>query len=317
MKGVGRDALASLTEATLEDLQIRYPAEWTTVGEALVAAAQTKRPEALAALMRRFQTQAKPWRARVERRSADAGSVKTAMPHLATARMAQLAAEEILRATAARVATGQVGGTLRFRRWSGWLVQHLFFARGLERKPVSMPVFRWLWPLIFQRRILMPLVTPRGIYCFYSRELILALAEQIGERSCIEIAAGDGTLSRFLNAAGTTVQATDDRSWSHVVNYPDDVEAIDATAALNRHQPAVVLCSFPPPNNTFEQAVFQTASVDLYVVITTRHRFAAGDWNAYGRQTAFSMSDDLALARLVLPPEIDPAVLVFTREPAS
>jgi hypothetical protein len=229
--------------------------------------------------------------------------------------MARLAAEEMLRAVAARVATGSAGGqSLRFRRWSGWLVQRLLFSRGLERKPVSMTSFRWVWPLVTQRRILMPLVQPRGIYCFYSRELVLALADLIGERSCLEIAAGDGTLTRFLNAAGATVQATDDRSWSHAVEYPAGVEALDASSALQRDRPSVVLCSFPPPGNSFERTVFETASVDTYVVVTTRHRFAAGNWDAYQRQTTFERSDDPRLSRLVLPPEIDPAVLVFRRK---
>lgn len=314
MKRSERQAIESVDHATLEDLQGRFPSEWVVVGEALVTAAQTRRPEALVAFVQRFQGAARPWRARVQGHRAGTAAVKAALPHLVKARMARLAAEQMLQATAAHVATGQSTTHLRFRRWSGWLVQHLFFTRGLDRKPVSMTSFRWLWPLIPQRRILMPLVTPRGIYCFYSRELIEALAERIGARPCLEIAAGDGTLARFLNTFGTTVQATDDRSWSHAVSYPDDVEAMDATAALERNRPSVVLCSFPPPNNPFERMVFQTASVGLYIVITTRHRFAAGDWAAYERQTAFDLSDDKTLARLVLPPEIDPAVLVFSRK---
>ena len=63
--------------------------------------------------------------------------------------------------------------------------------------------------------------------------------------------------------------------------------------------------------------MFQTPSVDTYVVVTTRHRFAAGDWHAYEGQTAFDVADDLRLSRLVLPPEIDPAVMVFRRKSGS
>ena len=58
----------------------------------------------------------------------------------------------------------------------------------------------------------MPLVQPKGIYCFYSKPLIQDLAALIGQRSCIEIAAGDGTLSRFLAAKGVDLTATDDHS---------------------------------------------------------------------------------------------------------
>ncbi|MEP6654777.1 MAG: hypothetical protein ABJA82_15550 [Myxococcales bacterium] len=308
------EPIASLGELTLEDLQQRFPKEWIIVGEALVAAAETKRPEALAAFMQRFHAAAKPWQGRAAARRPLAADLNRALPHIAKAHMARLAAEQLLRAVAARVATARSDDQpLRLGWLSGWLIQRLLFERNLVRKPASMGLFRWLWPLIPGRRMLMPLVSPRGIYCFYSRELVLALADLIGDRACLEIAAGDGTLSRFLNAAGTVVQATDNRSWSHAVEYPDDVEAADATSSLVRHQPTVVLCSFPPPKNEFERAVFRSPSVDLYVVITTRHKFAAGDWDAYTRQTQFDLIEDHALARLLLPPEIDPAVLIFRR----
>lgn len=242
-----------------------------------------------------------------------AAAVAAALPHLAMARMAHLAAERTLRATTAHLATGKPTESLRFGRFGGWMVQRLFFDHGLERKPVSMTAFRWLWPLVPRRRILMSLVGPRGIYCFYTRELVLALADLIGERPCVELAAGDGTLARFLGAAGTPVTATDDRTWGHVISYPDEVEALDAVAALEQKRPRAVLCSFPPPGNTFEREVLRAPGVELYVVVTTRHRHAAGDWDAYGAQTGFELSQPPRLASWVLPPEIDPTVLVFRR----
>jgi hypothetical protein len=313
MKRVQREPDASLGHATLEELQQRFPREWIVVGEALVAAAQTKRPEALTAFVQQFQTAAHRRAVPKPGQRTSAARPAPLAPRLAMARMAHLAVQQMLQATAARLAMGHDGETLRFDWWSGWMIQRLLFARGLERKPVSVRAFRWLWPLIPQRRRLMPLVMPRGIYCFYSRELILALADRIGPRACLEIAAGDGTLARFLKAAGANVHASDDRSWSHAVTYPDDVEDLDAAAALREHQPAVVICSFPPPDNPFEQRVLQSTSVDLYMVITTRHRFAAGNWESYAHQTAFDLTDDKHLARLVLPPEIEPAVLIFRR----
>lgn len=335
------DDVARIDGESLEALQQRFPAEWRAVGTALVAAAETRRPEAMVAFMNRFRAEARPWRVRLARRDrrlggkTHAGSTAAlqaaAAPHLAMDRMARLAAEVTLQATAAQLATGRPTANLRFGRFDGWLVDRLFFARQpraasgalpaagpppagqLVRKPVSMTAFRWVWPLIRQRRILMPLVAPRGIYCFYSRELVRALTDLIGARSCLELAAGDGTLARFLRSAGTPVVACDDRSWSHTIAYPDDVEAASASEALDRHRPAAVVCSFPPPRNTFERHVFRTPSVELYVVITTRHRYAAGDWDAYAAQTAFECQMPPALAALVLPPELDPAVLIFRR----
>ena len=48
----------------------------------------------------------------------------------------------------------------------------------------------------------MPLVQPQGIYCFFSGAFVRELAKLIGDRPALEIAAGDGTLSRFLAARG-------------------------------------------------------------------------------------------------------------------
>jgi hypothetical protein len=185
------------------------------------------------------------------------------------------------------------------------------------RKPVSMRWFRIIWPLLSQRRLLMPLVEPQGIYCFYSRSLVRRLAEMIGDRSCLEIAAGDGTLSRFLAQQGVRIVATDDHSWQSTIDFPVEVLRQDAREALRRHSPEVVICSWPPPGNTFERNVFATASVDLYVVIASRHEFAAGDWAAYRGQSTFDLDDDRELGRLVLPPELEPAVYLFRRRPTG
>jgi hypothetical protein len=319
MKPASREALEHLEAATLEDLQARFPAEWQAVGKKLVAATATQRPEALLTFVRTTTDAARPWRARLQRSRANARDLTVALPHLVIARMAKLAAEHVLRAAAAQVATAKQVATadprarVRFGLWSGTLIQKLMFARGLERKPVSMTAFRLLWPLIPGRRLLMPLVQPKGIYCFYSRELIRALVKLLASRSCLELAAGDGTLTRFLAAAGVMMRAIDDQSWAHAIAYPADVERLDARAALDRYRPAAVICSFPPPQNSFERQIFLTPEVELYIVVTTRHRFAAGDWRAYQQQSAFAWTSEPGLSRLVLPPELDPEVLVFRR----
>jgi hypothetical protein len=213
-------------------------------------------------------------------------------------------------------ATGVTHGRLRFGLVSGWLTQRLLFAGGgLERKPVSMAWFRLVWPLVRQKRYLMPLVEPRGIYCFYSKELITRLAALIGDRTCLEIAAGDGTLARFLREARVDVVATDDGSWrqTRAAAGGADVVRQDARSALRERRPQVVVCSWPPAGNAFERHVFATPSVELYVVIAGAGEAAAGDWDAYRRQEAFDRTEEPELSRLVLPPEIVPAVSVFRR----
>jgi hypothetical protein len=162
----------------------------------------------------------------------------------------------------------------------------------------------------------MPLVGPRGIYCFYSKPLIRRLAGMIGDRRALEIAAGDGTLSRFLADAGVDVTATDDHSWRDVT-FPDSVIRQDAREAVRTRSPQVVLCSWPPAGNDFEREVFRTDSVELYVVIGSRHRFATGNWETYESQTECELEEDEALSALVLPPELDAAVYVFRRATVS
>jgi hypothetical protein len=228
-------------------------------------------------------------------------------------RMAHLAVRQHL----VSEATGVEKGKVRFNLLNGSVAQKLLFSEGLRRKPVSMFWFRLIWPLLPQRRLLMPLVQPKGIYCFYSRQLITSLAGLIGGRTCLEIAAGDGTLTRFLADAGVKITATDDHSWQHEVSYPDFVAKQDAQEALREYAPEVVICSWPPAGNTFERQVFRTRSVQLYIVIGSRHRHAAGNWADYLQQSAFEYAMDGRLSSLVLPPDLDAAVYVFRRNPAE
>jgi hypothetical protein len=232
-----------------------------------------------------------------------------ALAKLIRHRMAHLA----LKGYALSAAAGGKSGKVRFNWLNGFIAQKLLFARELERKPVSLFWFRLFWPLVWQKALLMPLVEAKGIYCFYSKPLIEALARLIGDRECLEIAAGDGTLSRFLAAEGARVTATDDHSWKHAVNYPDTVLKLDAAQALVRFKPRVVVCSWPPANNGFERLVFADPGVDLYIVIGSRHAFASGNWADYRAQTAFEMEEDVRLGGWVLPPELAATVYLFRR----
>jgi hypothetical protein len=300
--------LAQTEAASLDQLMARHPAVWRVVGAGLVEAVKGG-PAGIEAFVRRAAGEAAPWRARLARSDANPEVLACALPKIAAARMARLAAQRTLLAAA----TGVPEGTVRFGLWTGWLVQRLLFARGLARKPASLRAFRLLWPLATQRRLLMPLVQPQGIWCFYTRELVRELAGLVRERSALEIGAGDGTLTRFLAAEGVAIRATDDQSWPRPGGYPDDVEQLDAEAAVARYRPQVVVCSFPPPDNAFERRLFRAPSVELYVAIASRHRFAAGDWKAYDGAEGFAGGIDERLSALVLPPEVDPAVLVFER----
>jgi hypothetical protein len=290
------------TEPELDELVEAYPDHWRRVEADLDRVIDRNDPDAIKKYLAEVAnpSPALPGRARPKRELL-ADEIRR--------QMTLQALQQAILAASNRGKTGRV----RFGLLNGYVAQKVLFRRGLERKPASATVFRLVWPLLRQRRLLMPLVQPKGIYCFYTRQLIRELSTVIGDRTCLEIAAGDGTLSRFLAAAGVAVTATDDYSWQSRVEYPAEVLPQDARTALRKHTPQVVICSWPPPGNSFERLVFTTPSVNLYIVITSRQEHAAGDWSSYRSQDTFTMTEEPSLSRLVLPPEIDPLVLSFRR----
>jgi hypothetical protein len=60
--------------------------------------------------------------------------------------------------------------------------------------------------------------------------------------------------------------------------------------------------------------VLANRAVELYLVLSTRNRFAAGDWAAYEASGRLELNEPLSA--LLLPPEIDPVVLTFRRPKA-
>jgi hypothetical protein len=283
-----------MPQQSLKEMREAYPEDWAKVQKEIADVVNTGDVTDLKAYVQRVST------------GRGKSEIQRAM------------AVEALRKVCVSAATGVTKGKVRFNLVNGWLAQRLLFkGKGLQRKPVSLAAFSVVWPLLTQKRFLMPLVEPKGIYCFYSRRLIKELAHEIGDRKALEIAAGDGTLSRFLRTEGVDITPTDDHSWNHAIDFPDDVEDHDAVSALREHQPQVVICSWPPAGNRFEEHVFQTPSVDLYVVISSQHAFASGNWDAYERQTEFTYEQDETLSRLVLPPELEGAVYVFRRRPQA
>lgn len=294
-----------LQRPSLDEMREAYPHLWASVRDEITAALATNDIDSLTAMTISVSRNPAAARRRVRTEAEQHRQVQAAIRR-------QMAAEALAHVRTA-LATGVADGTVRFNRLNGWILQRLLFEVDLNRKPASMRWFRLLWPLLPQRRRLMALVQPKGIYCFYSKQLIAELCQLIGESKCLEIAAGDGTLTRFLTELGADVTATDDHSWHDRVAFPELVKRQDAVAALKTHQPEVVICSWPPSANRFERAVFETRSVQLYIVISTRHEFSSGAWESYRRQRQFEFTEVPSLSRLVLPPELDPAVYIFRR----
>jgi hypothetical protein len=278
-----------------------------------VTSLEDGRTQTINELATRAKSAADLWRDKIRKSRNNPAVIESALPILVRSRMLLLALDRCYLAAT----TGKSSGRIRFNLVNGIIIQKLLFSHNLLRKPVSLRWFRFWWRLVGQKQLLMPLVQPKGIYCFYSRELIVELAALIGSRPCIEIAAGDGTLSRIFADMGIQITPTDDYSWKHVIEYPEVVVRLDAKQALDRYQPKVVVCSWPPPANHFEHAVFASKTVDLYIVIGSRYPFASGNWETYAGQTRFEMSRDFRLSSYVLPPEVESLVLLFRRKPLN
>lgn len=294
------------TPPTLKDLVAAWPELWQ---EANADLAQLSGD--FSANLQRYVDSARAQQERITASGLNPKVLETAFPGLIKARMLTLALSQYN--LAARTKT--TGGKISFDERNARLLQRLFFdGSGFVRKPVSLWQYFWTWPRVSQKNFLMPLVQKKGIYCFYSRPLIQKLAALARGQTCLEIAAGDGTLSRFLNNAGLDIKATDDHSWSSVIEYPAEVEQLDAAAALKKYRPQVVFCSWPAPSNPFEQAVFETPSVQLYVVLGSDGH-STGNRQAYAAQTTFELTDDKRLARLLLPRAASNSVLIFRRRP--
>jgi len=298
------------TNPALDELCSRHPEEWSAVQKDISAIIERGVAEELKAYLERLS---KP--AAVARNSPGnlQKNTEAALSQFIRSRMAHESVKKLCLSTLA-ADTGVKKGKLRFNLFNGFIAQKLLFSKGLERKPVSLFWFKLFWPLVWQRKRLMPLVQPRGIYCFYSLDLLKSLAGMIDSRSCLEIGAGDGTLTRFLRNQGVQLIATDNYGWNNAIDYPECVVKLDAREALARFTPEVVICSWPPSQNDFERYVFNTPSVQLYIVIGSRHQFAFGNWKDYKQQTVFDLKEDQKLAALVIPPELGAAVYVFRRK---
>lgn len=291
---------------SLDEMRARFPGDWSEVEREIATALSERSHAPLDRLLMREASGTLPASPRgMPRRM----SRKELATRLVRKRMAVLALEHVAVVAATGTSKAEVAPA-----WFTRLVTNVLFRdRKGAKKPVSLILFRLLWPLVINKAAFLTFAQSRGTYCFFSAPMIDELARLMGHRKCVEIAAGDGTLSRFLRDRSVDVVATDDHSWTHEIDYPEGVARMDARDALRVHRPEVVICSWPPAANAFERYVFETDSVERYIVVGSRHEFAAGAWNVYAAQKGFAMSESPLLARLVLPPETGVMVRVFDR----
>ncbi len=303
------NAIAS--SENVEELIREYPALWEDVNDGISDVLKTGVTDNLVAYMHSLDSSWKLWELKISRSRNDPGLIGRAVPALIKFKMTKFALDKLYLS----MSTGETSGKIKFGFLNGYILNKLLFAHGLVRKPVNHGIFKVVWPFITQKKILMPLVSRKGIYCFYTKRFVTHLAGMIGERPCLEVGAGDGSLSLFLKERGVDITATDDYSWEKSIDYGTHVERLDAGKALEKYGPEVVICSWPPPGNRFESRIFEKRSVQLYIAIGSRHAFASGNRRVYGEQKFFSMASANGLSLLILPVENSNEVLLFTRQP--
>lgn len=235
--------------------------------------------------------------------------IKDSLPVLLRSRMMVLALKNYSLA-----AQTKTTGRIAFDEQNAALLQGVLFeGSGLVRKPVDLAHWAEIWPQVTQKTYLMPLVNKKGIYCFYTGALIQELKKIIGGKNCLEVGAGDGTLSRFLHDAGCAIKATDNHSWGSFISYPAEVENLDAAAALRKYKPEVVIASWPDPGNSWEQTIFESPTVKLYIMLGSAIPGVTGNPQTYARQKSWSLDERPDLAALLLPEEQKNTVLLFRR----
>lgn len=213
----------------------------------------------------------------------------------------------------ADVMTGKLGGTPSLK---DRVVFQAIFARMLARhQGVSTKDFDRYWSWIKDRLWAAGEIQRRGYWSVPTLEFVERMKQQAAGRTVLEIGAGRGYLAKLLGDAGAAVHACDDFSWAGSKG-PEtlaSVQDMNADTALKTLKPSFVICSWPPPGNHFEEKIFATPSVQTYIAIVSEHKFAAGNWLAYQRQSQFNCSSSAPLNQLLRPLEAEQHVLIFRR----
>jgi hypothetical protein len=139
------------------------------------------------------------------------------------------------------------------------------------------------------------------LYFLPTREFVRALASRLralGARRVLEVAAGDGFLSRELRKAvrGIEVIASDSGAWSDPrarmnsaerralagvpvpgVRLSPEVLRLDAVAAIRRHRPDLVLACWLPPGDLLERLI--RAPVRHVLEIGAKDGVTPGAWS--------------------------------------
>ncbi len=194
------------------------------------------------------------------------------------------------------------------------LFRLLILPMATRRRPLPYRLHRLAWRLLQNRAAVCAMLLQSGCYLIAPTELISGLRALIGDRPTLEIGAGRGVMAACLRHSGVNITAVDDFSWADRLPMGRDVQRLAGSEALSRYRPQVVLCCWPPPGNDFEREILTCPHIEDYIVIVSRHRHASGDHQAYAGAKGFRCVRAAGLlAEMLLPPEIESVLYVFSR----
>lgn len=293
-------------KTSLQDLAAHAPGVWRQVLCDLEGHIKSGKMEAIAELRATSQSTLKRWQ---EASPTQLGGTQHAFDTILKARLTVSAIDQW-----SDVMTGKTGSKPHLKDrlvMSRWILPFLSSGKTYTRDAFD-GVWKWikdpLWAAAELQR--------HGYWSIPTKEFCDRVEAQAQGRSILEIGAGRGLLYQALQGRGLNLRAVDDGSWEasyKTATQLPDVERMDAVTALKKLKPAVVICSWPPPSNEFEQHVFLTPSVQLYLAVVSKYRFASGNWKCYQAQSQFSCSTSEPLNQMLRPIEADQQVLLFRR----
>jgi hypothetical protein len=106
---------------------------------------------------------------------------------------------------------------------------------------------------------------------------LYGLISGLSATNILEICAGNGKLTYWLNKRGLKVRGSDDYSWEGIPR-PDFVENLHHTEALRTYNPHLVIACFPCEETTVPIDVLNHPSVKYYIHLGNAERSPDKNW---------------------------------------
>lgn len=303
--------LSLYKDASLSELSAQEPDLWQQVMQNIRASVEQNKFEHLAEMAQRAQAVMTRW---LNGADSPLASSHHAKQDFIKARMTVLAIEQFIAAF--------TGSTIKIPLLDRMKLNYWIIPSLEKGRLWSVPKLDKIWTKLRQPATAASTIQNAGFWSIPTEELCLGIKDYAKGREIIEIGAGRGLYVSALNQVGAPTVGVDDCSWpmaqQTIKSAADKITKRSAKEALAELRPTVVLSVWPPPGNSFEREIFSTKSVELYMAIVSRHRFASGNWRDYKSQESdlrgFSCVTNDVINKMMRPIEAEQQLLIFRRK---